>query len=205
MLQLTRTREVDDIGTRHDPDPEIIFKESTHNKTEIQKNNMKLSAIILSLIASQVCAFSVSHLSSRTTTSSVTSLNLFGGGGEKKGPSVMDQLAMFKKAQDLMQKKKKLDEELQRESFEGVSSDGKVKVIIKYLPSGNPMDPNPDYPLTSFDFDDEFFESSEPSVIAESAKSAVFDGMEKINQAVAEKYKALQTDLMSAFGEQKQQ
>lgn len=117
----------------------------------------------------------------------------------------MDQLAMFKKAQEMAQKKKKLDEELQAMPFEGVSADGKVKASFKYVPNTNPMDPNPEYEPVNFDFDDDFFESSSPEELAAAAKEAIQSGIDNTNKAVAEKYSVLQTDLMAAFGQKPQE
>ena len=138
------------------------------------------------------------------SSSSSTSLNLFGAGnkeGDKKAPGMMDQLAMFKKAQEMAQKKQKLDEELKQMTFEGTAADGKVKASFKYVPVTNPMDPNPDYEATNFEFDDEFYESASPEEIAESVKVAIVDGIKNTNTAVAEKYSVLQGDLMEAFGQ----
>ena len=137
--------------------------------------------------------------------SSSTTLHLFGGGakegGEKKGPGMMDQLAMFKKAQEVAQKKKELDTELAKMDFQGTGADGKVKATFKYNPSTNPMDPNPEYEVKSFDFDDEFYSSSSPEEIADAVEAAIMDGIENTNKAVADKYEVLQTDLMEAFGQ----
>lgn len=139
------------------------------------------------------------------TSKTTTALNLFGGGGKKnenKGPGMMDQLAMFKKAQEMAQKKKKLDEELQAMDFVG-EVPGKVKVNFKYVPVLNPMDPSPDYEPTKFEFDDSFFNSASPTEIAEAAKEAISNGIDKTNQAVVVKYQTLQQDLMEAFGQKK--
>ena len=112
---------------------------------------------------------------------------------------MMDQLAMFKKAQEMAQKKKALDEDLMKMDFVGQSDNGKVKGHFKYVPISNPMDPNPDYEAVKFDFDDEFYEASSPSEIAAAVKAAINNGIEITNQAVAEKYQTLQADLMEAF------
>jgi DNA-binding protein YbaB len=132
-------------------------------------------------------------------------LNLFGSGnkgGDAKGAGagMMDQLAMFKKAQEMASKKKEMDAELAMMSFEGIGADGKVKAAFKYVPNTNPMDPNPDYDAQSFEFDDDFFESSSPEDIAAAVKEAILNGIETTNTAVAEKYAVLQKDLMEAFG-----
>jgi len=151
--------------------------------------------------AANVCSL---RQASATATATTSSLDLFGdnkGGGDKKGggPGMVDQLAMFKKAQEMAAKKAKLDDELKKMDFEGVV-EGKVKASFKYVPISNPMDPNPDYEARSFDFDDEFFESATPDEIAEAVKAAILSGIENTNKAVAEKYQVLQEDLMEAFG-----
>ena len=80
-------------------------------------------------------------------------------------------------------KKKKLDEELKKEPFEGSGADGKVKAKIKYNPIMNPMDPNPDYEVTSFEFDDAYFESSSAEEISAGVKEAIMKGVEATNEA----------------------
>ena len=111
----------------------------------------------------------------------------------------MDQLAMFKKAQEMAQKKNKLDQELANEDFVGEGADGKVKGTFKFVPIKNPMDPNPDYEAVSFEFDDEWYESATPEELSAAVKEAISAGIEKTNAAVIEKYQALQGDLMDAF------
>jgi hypothetical protein len=166
---------------------------------------MKFSLLIASLLASQgaVTAFTA-NLPASVSSSTSTSLNLFGSGGADKGekkPGMMDQLGMFKKAQEMAQKKQKLDEELKQMAFEGVAADGKVKASFKYVPISNPMDPNPDYEAVKFEFDDAFFESATPEELSEAVKECVLNGIENTNLAVAEKYAVLQSDLMAAFGQ----
>ena len=111
----------------------------------------------------------------------------------------MNQLAMFKKAQEVAQKKKKIDEELAATPFEAATADGKVKASFKYVPVMNPMDPNPDYEAVSFTFDDAFYESASNEDLAKACQEVVLNGIKEINEAVAQKYQALQTDLMEAF------
>ena len=113
---------------------------------------------------------------------------------------MMDQLAMFKKAQEMAQKKKKLDDELTKVDFTGSSSGATVTGTFKYVPISNPMDPNPDYEAVKFEFDDAFFASATPTELADAVKEAIKDGIDKTNMAVAEKYQSLQADLMAAFG-----
>lgn len=160
---------------------------------------MKFSLIISALLSAQAFAFT-----SPSAQPSKTSLNLFGGGnkggGQAKGPGMMDQLAMFKKAQEMAQKKKELDNELSQMSFSGSSSDGKVKGSFKYIPNTNPLDPNPEYEPQNFEFDDEFFASASTEELATAIKEAIQDGIEDTNNAVAEKYAVLQADLMAVMG-----
>jgi len=164
---------------------------------------MKFVSIASALVlVAQTSAFAPSSRHQSTS----SALHLFGGGDKKGGdaakaggPGMMDQLAMFKKAQEMAQKKKKLDDDLMKMDFVGQSDNGKVKGHFKYVPISNPMDPNPDYEAVKFDFDDEFYESSSPSEIAAAVKAAINNGIEITNQAVAEKYQTLQADLMEAF------
>jgi hypothetical protein len=167
---------------------------------------MKFSLLIASLLASQgaVSAFTANLPTTVSSTSTSTSLNLFGAGGANKGekkPGMMDQLSMFKKAQEMAQKKAKLDEELTLMNFEGLGAEGKVKASFKYVPISNPMDPNPDYEAIKFEFDDAYFESATPEELSAACKECVLNGIENTNTAVAEKYAVLQADLMAAFGQ----
>jgi hypothetical protein len=170
-----------------------------------------MKVVSLSLVGlSSVAAFAPSmHTFNPCSTSSVrhsSQLHLFGGGGgskkdgEKKGPGMMDQLAMFKKAQEMAQKKKKLDDELAAMEFTGTAADGKVTGTFKFIPITNPMDPNPDYEATRFDFDDEWYASASPEDLSVAVKECIEKGIEQTNEAVTKKYETLQGDLMEAFG-----
>ncbi|KAG7346368.1 YbaB/EbfC DNA-binding family protein [Nitzschia inconspicua] len=145
----------------------------------------------------------VQSTAAATTTSQ---LHLFGGGnkggdgGAKKAPGMMDQLAMFKKMSEMAQKKNKLDTELAAETFEGTAADGKVKAICKFSPSKNPLDPQPDFETTGFEFDDEWYESVSPEDLSAAVMEAIKDGTEKTSQAVTEKYKVLEEDVRGALG-----
>lgn len=141
----------------------------------------------------------------RTITSSPSQLSLFGGGGQeggekKLGGGMMDQLAMFKKAQEMATKKNKLDEELATEAYAGKGADGKVTASCSFAPSKNPMDPQPDYKVTKFDFDKEWFEASSPEEISAGVKEALLDGIEVTNEAVKQKYSQLEDDIKSLQG-----
>lgn len=135
---------------------------------------------------------------------STTKLNLFGGGGgggdgAKKAPNMMEQMAMMKKAQEIAQQKRKIDEELSKMEFAG-KADG-VTIDINFIPSGNPMDPNPSYQVESVIFDDGFFEGSDPEALSTAVKDALKDGIESTNVAAAEKYKELQEGLMETLSQ----
>merc|ERR1712224_48994 len=173
-----------------------LNSESDLRPANLQSNTMKLSANIFMSFLCGASAFTPS----RTTVTRHSQLNLFGGGSkagssENKGPGMMDQLAMFKKAQEIAQKKQKLDKELAGEKFEGSTADGKVTVSFKYSPPKNPMDPQPDYEATSFDFDEEWFDGATPEELSASVVEAYNNGIAKTSEAVAEKYKLLQEDL----------
>jgi hypothetical protein len=89
--------------------------------------------VLFSLLLSQSSSFTPSNkVASRPT----TALGLFGNpkDGDSKGPGMMDQLAMFKKAQEMAQKKKQLDEELKKMDFTGKGADGKVTGSFKFVP-----------------------------------------------------------------------
>jgi DNA-binding protein YbaB len=113
---------------------------------------------------------------------------------------MMDQLAMFKKAQEMAQKKNKLDQELASVTYEGSATNGKVKAVFKFIPIKNPMDPNPDYEAISFSFDDEWYKSASPEEISTAVKEAIQDGIKNTNDAVMKKYETMQADLLEAFG-----
>lgn len=113
---------------------------------------------------------------------------------------MLDQLAMLKKAQEMAQKKNKLDQELAAVDFEGSSADGKVKAVFKYIPSKNPMDPTPEYDAVSFDFDDEWFNGASPDDLSTAVKEAIMDGITEVNKGVEQKYEVLKGDIAETFG-----
>ena len=167
---------------------------------------MKLSLCsILALAAPSALAFAPSAFTSSTST---TSLHLFGGGGKKEeggggGPAggMMNQLAMFKKAQEVAQKKKKIDDELQAMDFVAEAADGKVKGTFKFVPVANPMDPNPDYDAIKFEFDDAFYESATPEELGKAVEETILTAITDIDKAAAEKYMELQVALAEAMGQ----
>ena len=162
---------------------------------------MKLSVFVAMMAAGGATAFAPNP----TTTSSSSRLNLFGGGGNKDGAAkpgggIMDQMAMFKKAQEMAKKKQTLDSELASEDFKGKGADGKVTATVKFAPSKNPMDPSPGYETTAIDFDEEWFEGASTDDISNAVKDALMDGIEVTNVAVTEKYKALEEDIKNLQG-----
>ena len=158
-----------------------------------------MKVAFLALLASTVTAFSPQPVG-RTT----TSIDLFGsrGGAAKKGPGMMDQLAMFKKAQEVAAKKAELDKELQAMDFEGEAEGGNVVALLKYVPIKNPMDPNPDYDLVSVVFDDAYFEEASPDDLSAAVEEAYKLGIETCNAAVMEKYQTLTDQLSDVFGKE---
>jgi DNA-binding protein YbaB len=140
--------------------------------------------------------------SSHATTT--TSLNLFGqgnkDGAKKGGPGMMDQLAMFKKAQEVAQKKQALDKELQEMDFKVTAAGGGVSAVFKYVPIKNPMDPNPDYEMVTLEFDDDYYESVSPEDLSKDIMAAYRSGVEETNKAVMEKYQSLTKDLGEVLG-----
>jgi DNA-binding protein YbaB len=141
------------------------------------------------------------------TSPPTTQLNLFGGGNKsgdgavaKKGAGMMDQLAMFKRAQEVAQLKMKLDNELAAVTFEGLGAEGKVKALCKMVPSKNPMDPQPDFEATAFEFDDQWYESATPEELSDAVLEALQDGREKTEIAATEKYKALEEAFRGVMG-----
>lgn len=124
-------------------------------------------------------------------------LSLFGGGnkdgGESKGPGtgMINQLAMFKKAQEVAQMKQKIDKKLAKETFKGIAAHGKVTVECKFSPSKNPMDPQPGNDVAAISFDNEWYDAATPEELSAAVKEAVSDAIKKTNDAMSEKYKIL--------------
>jgi hypothetical protein len=168
---------------------------------------MKFSVLSLSLLLAVADSTSAFAPQSPTCTHA-SQLHLFGGGNRNKdaggggaaAPGMMEQMAMFKKAQEMAQKKGKLDAELSKMEFSGSAADGKVTATFKFIPTQNPMDPNPDYNAQGFAFDDEWYAAASPEDLSTAVKVAIEDGIKNTNDAVALKYQALQGDLMAAMG-----
>ena len=168
-------------------------------------NNMKLTVVcaLFAVLPATSSAFTAQLPHTTGSQLPSTSLNLFGNKKEddaSKEPGMMQKLAMLKQMQELASKKKQIDDDLAKSSFEGVSADGKVKAIIKFVPSNNPMDPNPEIDATDFKFDAEWYESASPEDIAKGTKEAYMSGVTSVNQEMAAKYSVFQADMASTLG-----
>jgi DNA-binding protein YbaB len=148
--------------------------------------------------------------SQRFVDATSTALYLFGGKKDTpkaNAPSnnpmggMMDQLAMFKKAQELAKKKQDLDKELMNMDIVGSSdSEGNVKVTIKYVPAQLPINPSPGYDAVNIDINDDYFNKVSAQELSEALVVAIRDGETQANIAVAQKYKVLEAELGSLMG-----
>mmetsp|Transcript_2858 Transcript_2858/g.5950 ORF Transcript_2858/g.5950 Transcript_2858/m.5950 type:complete len:162 (+) Transcript_2858:164-649(+) len=111
---------------------------------------MKIHSIIALIAApSSVLGFAPAF-TSRSATKSVSSLNLFGGGGkkdgeEKKAGGMGEMMDNFKKAQEIGAKTQKIQAELAEETLEGLAADGRVVVRITGQQKPQGVDIDPDY------------------------------------------------------------
>ena len=164
---------------------------------------MKLSILSTALVISCASAFAPSSVS-RTTTA--TSLNLFGGkkegGDDAKGGmgGMMDQLAMFKKAQELAKKKTELDKEIADMDIIGSAADGKVKITVQYVPAQLPVNPSPGYDAVNVDIDEDYLNEVSSEDLSAALVEAIRSGEAKANELVAEKYKTLEADMAGMLG-----
>ena len=166
---------------------------------------MKTATIAtLFLTATTATAFSTSRTPA-TIHQSSTSLNLFGSkpkgeGDATKQPGMMDQLAMFKKAQELAQKKKALDDELANETIVGTAADGNIEVTIKYVPPQLPANPTPGYEAADVNINEEYLNEVSSEDLSAALVTAIRDGETKATARVGEKYKALEEDMKGIMG-----
>merc|ERR1719223_1843239 len=107
----------------------------------------------------------------------------------------MDQLAMFKKAQELASKKNDLDKEIAEMEIIGSAADGSVKVTIQYVPAQMPTNPSPGYDAIGVDLDETFLESSSCDELSEALVNAIRDGEMAATKIVGEKYKVLEEEM----------
>lgn len=165
---------------------------------------MKLSILSSALIISCASAFAPSSVTRTTTTT--TSLNLFGGkkegGGDAKAGmgGMMDQLAMFKKAQELAQKKNEIDKEIAEMEIIGSAADEKIKITVQYVPAQLPVNPSPGYDTVSVDIDEGYLNEVSSEDLSAALVDAIRSGEAKANEVVAEKYKTLEADMAGMLG-----
>mmetsp|Transcript_18170 Transcript_18170/g.39104 ORF Transcript_18170/g.39104 Transcript_18170/m.39104 type:complete len:174 (+) Transcript_18170:299-820(+) len=168
----------------------------------------KLAALATILLtATSATAFSSSRPGAvqQKSLQSSTSLNLFGSkpkdpSAEGGQPGMMDQLAMFKKAQELAQKKAALDKELAEEKIVGTAADGKIEITIKYVPPQLPVNPTPGYEASDVNIDEEYLGEVSAEDLSAALVDAIRDGEKTATEKVAEKYATLQEDMMKIMG-----
>ncbi|KAL7543503.1 hypothetical protein ACHAXR_013178 [Thalassiosira sp. AJA248-18] len=173
----------------------------------------KLATLVTILLtASSATAFSTSRpgntlqkLSSTSSTS--TSLNLFGSkpkdesaDGQPAQPGMMDQLAMFKKAQELASKKNALDKELAEEKITGTAADGNIEITIQYIPPQLPANPTPGYDASGVDINEEYLASVSAEDLSTALVEAIRDGEKTAAEMVGKKYKGLEEDMKAIMG-----
>lgn len=170
---------------------------------------MKLASVatVLFAVVSSDSASAFTTSSSRKTVAgscSSTSQYLFGSKpkaeGSKQQPGMMDQLAMFKKAQELSQKKTEIDKELANEKIVGTAADGNIKVTIKYIPPQLPVNPTPGYEAAEVDIDEAYLESVSAEELSASLVEAIRNGEVKAAELVGQKYKVLEEAMKSIMG-----
>ena len=166
---------------------------------------MKLSIFSAFFIAStQAFAPSLTSQSIPTT----TTLNLFGGkkeggdagGGNNPMGGMMDQLAMFKKAQEIAKKKQDLDKEIAEMDIIGTAADGKIKITVQYVPAQLPMNPSPGYDAVNIDIDEAYLNDVSSEDLSAALVEAIRSGETKANEVVAEKYKTLEAEMSGILG-----
>lgn len=165
---------------------------------------MKLSIFSAFFIAStQAFAPSLTSQSIPTT----TTLNLFGGkkeggdaGGNNPMGGMMDQLAMFKKAQEIAKKKQDLDKEIADMDIIGTAADGKIKITVQYVPAQLPMNPSPGYDAVNIDIDEAYLNDVSSEDLSAALVEAIRSGETKANEVVAEKYKTLEAEMSGILG-----
>lgn len=179
----------------------------------------KLAAVATALLAaSGAAAFTTSRpgpasnnngVAQRTAVPpSSTSLNLFGskpkgeGADKPGGPGMMDQLAMFKKAQELAQKKQQLDKELAEEKITGTAADGKVEITVKYVPPQLPANPTPGYEAAAVNIDEGYLAEASAEELSAALVEAIREGEKNAMERVGEKYKSLEEDVKNIMGGQ---
>lgn len=113
---------------------------------------------------------------------------------------MMDQLAMFKKAQEIAKKKQELDVEIAKMDIIGSAADGNVKVTVQYVPAQLPVNPSPGYDATKIDIDADYFEGVSGEDLGQALVDALRDGETSATKIVAEKYQSLDKELSGILG-----
>jgi len=167
-----------------------------------------LATIILT--ATSASAFSSTSRIGVTSNTNIqttsTSLNLFGSkpkdpnADKQQQPGMMDQLAMFKKAQELAQKKNNLDKELAKEKIMGTAADGNIEITIQYVPPQLPISPSPGYEATDVNINEEYLKDVTAEDLSASLVEAIRNGEQRATEIVGEKYKALEEDMKAIMG-----
>eukprot|EP00581_Thalassiosira_minuscula_P002922 CAMPEP_0183742294 /NCGR_PEP_ID=MMETSP0737-20130205/64389_1 /TAXON_ID=385413 /ORGANISM="Thalassiosira miniscula, Strain CCMP1093" /LENGTH=179 /DNA_ID=CAMNT_0025977859 /DNA_START=61 /DNA_END=600 /DNA_ORIENTATION=- len=161
------------------------------------------------LTATSATAFSTSrpgNVVAQHHSVSSTSLNLFGSKPKEEGadgnqqPGMMDQLAMFKKAQELATKKNAIDKELAEEKIVGTAADGKIEITIKYIPPQLPVNPTPGYEATDVNIDEEYLGGVSAEDLSTALVDAIRDGEKVATELVGQKYKQLEEDMKEIMG-----
>ena len=168
----------------------------------------KLATIATVLLAaSSATAFSASRPLIQTAQSSSTSLNLFGSkpkdesADAAKQPGMMDQLAMFKKAQELSQMKNDIDKELAEEKITGSAADGNIEITVKYVPPQMPTNPSPGYEASDVTINEEYLASVSAEDLSSDLVEAIRAGEKSAMDLVGEKYKALEGQMKEIMGQ----
>lgn len=117
----------------------------------------------------------------------------------------MDQLAMFKKAQEIAKKKQELDSEIAEMDIIGTAADGNIKVTIQYVPAQLPVNPSPGYDATKIDIDEDYLGDVSSEDLSAALVEAIRSGETKANEVVAEKYKSLEAEMSGILGEREPQ
>jgi len=136
-------------------------------------NSSIVALICLIAIFAQASAFVGAPLKAPKAASAKTVSMLFGGGAKKEGGDGMgDMMEQMKKAQEIGQKTKQLQDELDSASIEGSSTDGSVKV---------------------------YFNGSQKPLKADISDSVIAQGKDAVDKAVSEAMIDAHTKSMEAM------
>ncbi len=114
---------------------------------------------------------------------------------------MMDQLAMFKKAQEIAKKKQDLDKEIADMDIIGSAADGNIKITVQYVPAQLPVNPSPGYDAVKIDIDEAYLNEVSSEDLSAALVEAIRSGETKANEVVAEKYKSLEAEMAGMLGQ----